>query len=86
MRYASARRLCRMQLVNWLTEKMNQNMYFLTIVATVMLPLGFFTGLLGINVDGMPGATNTPWAFFGGALLLGVALVEVWILRRLKWF
>ena len=75
------------ELVNRLSERMNRNMYMLAIVATVMLPLGFFTGLLGINVDGMPGATNTPWAF--GAvcvLLLIVAVAEIVILRRLRWF
>ncbi|MGR8947725.1 MAG: zinc transporter ZntB [Gammaproteobacteria bacterium] len=75
------------ELANRLTERMNKNMYLLTIVATVMLPLGFFTGLLGINVDGMPGAVDTPWAFgVVCAVLLLVAVAEILILRRLRWF
>jgi zinc transporter len=75
------------ELRNRLSERMNQHMYLLTVVSAIMLPLGFFTGLFGINVDGMPGTTNTPWAFGAVCALLGiVVLIEIWILRRLKWF
>jgi Mg2+ and Co2+ transporter CorA len=35
-------------------EKMNRAMYMLSIVTGIFLPLGFLTGLLGINVGGMP--------------------------------
>ncbi|MFT5174893.1 MAG: zinc transporter [Gammaproteobacteria bacterium] len=74
------------ELRNRLSEKINQNMYLLTIVSAIMLPLGFFTGLFGINVDGMPGTTNTPWAFAAVCALLGiVVLIEILVLRRLKW-
>ncbi|MEL7133824.1 MAG: CorA family divalent cation transporter, partial [Pseudomonadota bacterium] len=61
------------------------NGYVLSIVAAVFLPLGFVTGLFGVNVAGMPGI-DTPWAF---AALCGALLVmtagAVWVLRRLKW-
>jgi zinc transporter len=75
------------ELMNRLSDQMNRNMYLLTIVASVMLPLGFITGLLGVNVDGIPGAANTPWAF--AAVCAGMAAlvaVEVWLLRRNQWF
>lgn len=75
------------ELMNRLSDQKNRNMYLLTIVATIMLPLGFFTGLLGINVDGIPGSENAPWAFaLVCALLVLVVGLEVWILRRLRWF
>lgn len=75
------------ELINRLSDQMNRNMYLLTIVATIMLPLGFFTGLLGINVDGIPGSENAPWAFaLVCALLVLVVGLEIWILRRLRWF
>ena len=75
------------ELMNRLSDQMNRNMYLLTIVATVMLPLGFITGLLGVNVDGIPGSENTPWAFaLVCALMALVVVLEVWILRRLRWF
>ena len=46
------------ELVNQLTEQMNTRMYLLSLVAAIFLPLGFFTGLLGVNVGGIPGAEN----------------------------
>ncbi len=73
------------ELTNRISQRMEQTMYVLTIVATIMLPLGFLTGLLGINVAGIPGA-DSKWAFWvvcGG--LTAVGAVEVWLLKRLKW-
>ena len=75
------------ELVNRQSEQMNTNMYLLAIVLSVMLPLGFVTGLLGVNVDGILGSANTYCAFAlvsGG--LLPFALLEVWLLRRFRWF
>lgn len=73
------------ELVNRISHRMERTMYILTVVATVMLPLGLLTGLLGINVDGIPGA-KTAWAFWAvcGALV-AVAAIEVAVLRRFKW-
>jgi zinc transporter len=60
-------------------------MYVLTVVATIMLPLGFLTGLLGINVGGIPGAEN-PWGFIAVCLALAALVAaEIWLFRRLKW-
>jgi zinc transporter len=68
-----------------LSEQMNKAMFLLSIVAAIFLPLGLLTGLLGINVGGIPGAEN-PLAFAGVALLLiGIAGVLVLIFKRLKW-
>ncbi|WP_147110244.1 zinc transporter ZntB [Tateyamaria sp. syn59] len=61
------------------------NGYVLSIVAAVFLPLGFVTGLFGVNVAGMPGI-ETPWAFAALCVSLVVMTVgAVWVLRRLKW-
>ena len=63
-------------------ERMNRTMYVLSLVATVFLPLGFVTGLLGINVAGIPG-TDAPFAFAVVAAGLAVlAFVEVLLFRR----
>ena len=72
------------ELMNRLSDQMNRNMYLLTIVASVILPLGFVTGLLGINVDGIPGSENTPWAF--AAVCVAMMAAEIWFLRRRRWF
>jgi zinc transporter len=63
----------------------SRTMYLLTLVAAVFLPLGLLTGLLGINVGGMPGA-DSPRAFWlvtGGLVVLAVGLVVVF--KKLRW-
>ncbi|MBX7494037.1 zinc transporter ZntB [Qipengyuania sp. 1NDW9] len=59
--------------------------YMLTIVAGIFLPLGFLTGLLGINVGGMPGMNDPDafWTVVTFCLLLFVTLIIVF--RRLRW-
>ncbi len=73
------------ELMNRISQRMEKTMYALTVVATIMLPLGFLTGLLGINVGGMPGA-DTSWAFWAvcGMLVL-VAVFEIWLFKKFKW-
>jgi len=65
---------------------LNKNMYVLSVVAAIFLPLGFLTGLLGINVGGMPGADNTDafWIFCG--LLVIVVGLQVLLFKKMKWF
>ena len=73
------------ELNNRLSEQMNKAMYLLSIVAAIFLPLGLITGLLGINVGGIPGAENK-WAFlFVTFSLVLIALVLLSIFRRIKW-
>lgn len=73
------------ELNSHLSERMNRAMYTLSIVAAIFLPLGLITGLLGINVGGIPG-TDSPWAFLivaSGIVLIAVVLV-LWF-KRIKW-
>lgn len=59
--------------------------YLLTIVAAIFLPLGFITGLLGINVAGMPGTDNGQafWVVVGLCCIIFVMqLVLFW---KWKW-
>jgi len=60
-----------------------QTTYVLTIVAAVFLPLGFITGLLGINVGGMPGVNNGD-AFWVVVGLCGV-IFALMLLLFWKW-
>jgi len=41
-----------------LAQQQNSRMYVLSIVAAIFLPLTFVTGLLGMNVGGLPGINN----------------------------
>ena len=61
-------------------DQMNRNMYRLSVVATVFLPLGFVTGLLGVNVVGIPGSENPEAFFFLCGLLVALTALEIWIL------
>jgi len=67
-------------------EKMNQNTYLFSVIAAIFLPTSFLTGLLGVNVGGIPG-TESPVAFTLFCLgLIGIFALEFWILRRLRFF
>jgi zinc transporter len=73
------------ELASRLSEQMNRRMYLLSMVAAVFLPLGFLTGLLGINVAGIPGE-KYPWAFeIVVLMLIGVIGLQIWIFKRWKW-
>lgn len=73
------------ELSNRLAESANSRIYLMSIVAGIFLPLGLVTGLLGINVSGMPGV-ETPWAFWAVCGLLVVLLgIELWLFRRMRW-
>ena len=73
------------ELVNHLSEQLNRRMFLLSVVTVVFLPLGFLTGLFGINVGGIPGA-QSPWGF--AAFCLGVGAVGagiVLLFKRSRW-
>jgi zinc transporter len=52
-------------------ELLDQRSLVISIAAMVFLPLTFLTGLLGMNVEGIPYAQE-PWAFWG---VVGVSVV-----------
>lgn len=66
--------------------RLERNGYRLSIVAAIFLPLGFLTGLFGVNVGGMPGI-NDSHAF--ALLCLGMVVIgvlSVVVMRLLRWF
>jgi zinc transporter len=74
------------QLFSEHNERLNQRMYMLAIVTTVFLPLSFLTGLLGINVGGIPGA-ESPYGFM---IFLTITVLVggwvMWLLKRKHWW
>lgn len=74
------------EIANILSDRLNKNMYILSVIAAIFLPLGFLTGLLGINVGGIPGAENeNAFVIFGG-ILVAIVAAQVAIFKKLKWF
>jgi len=73
------------ELSSRLSEKMDRTMYVLSMVAAIFLPLGFLTGLLGINVGGIPGADyQGSFAIFVLILVL-LVIIQIWLFRLKKW-
>ena len=68
-----------------LSEQMNKTMYVLSIVAGIFLPLGLLTGLLGINIGGIPGTDNSSAFTLFCILLIVIAGLQVWFFKRKKW-
>jgi zinc transporter len=76
------------QLTDLRGEQMDSRSLLISIVAFIFLPLTFITGLLGMNVEGIPYA-GRPWAFWGvvavcvliGALVLGWFMWRHWLRR-----
>ncbi|MGI9302989.1 MAG: zinc transporter ZntB [Gammaproteobacteria bacterium] len=73
------------ELAGRLSEQINSRMYVMSLAAVIFLPLGFLTGLLGVNVGGIPGAE-----FGGGFVIVCIVLVivvaaQIWIFRRNRW-
>lgn len=71
------------ELLTQVSEEMNRRSYVFTVVATIFLPLGFFTGLMGINVGGMPGV-NEEDAFWVVVLMCAGIIALLGVLFRLK--
>ncbi len=64
---------------------LGRNSYVLSVIAAIFLPLGFLTGLFGVNVAGMPGL-DWPMAFAAltvASVVLGAGLYLLF--RWLKW-
>lgn len=73
-------------LTSRLSGQMNRTMYVLSLVATLFLPLGFVTGLFGVNLAGMPGTEADGafvWLVLALALLTAVQVVFFWLRRWL---
>jgi len=67
------------------SEKTERRIYTLTVLAAIFMPLSFVTGLLGVNLAGIPEATD-PLAFLALCGLLSViVLVQLLILRLKGW-
>ncbi len=67
------------------SELMDARALMISIVALVFLPLTFVTGLLGMNVDGIPYA-HQPWAFWGvTGVCVAIALVVIGWFARAHW-
>ncbi len=66
--------------------KLGRNTFLFSVLTAIFLPLTFVTGLLGINVGGIPGASHGDAFWVIAGVLLFIMVLEVIIFRWLKWF
>lgn len=67
------------------SNRMNEIMKVLTIIATIFIPLTFLAGVWGMNFDHMP-ELRWRWGYaLAWGLMLGLALIMLALFRRKKW-
>jgi zinc transporter len=68
-----------------LSTMLGDRLYVLTLISAIFLPLSFVTGLLGVNVGGVP-LRETSWAFWILCIfLIGLAFAQWWVAKRFNW-
>ncbi len=67
------------------SDRLNRNLYILSVISAVFLPLSFLTGLLGVNLGGIPGSEDGGafWEF--SAALCVVLVLQLLVLWRMRW-
>ena len=74
------------QLTDLRAELIDTRGLVISVVALVFLPLTFLTGLLGMNVNGIPFA-HEPWAFAAVVgVCVAISVAVAWYFIRAKWF
>jgi zinc transporter len=68
-----------------IAQQQNSRMYVLSIVAAIFLPLTFVTGLLGMNVGGLPGVDSSLGFIGSVAVMVVCAIIAALVLRWKKW-
>ena len=74
------------EFANLQAEKMNARMYVLSILSGIFMPLGFLTGLFGINIGGMPGTDNGSAFWFFCVVLVVLGGGQFLVMRKSRWF
>jgi len=66
-------------------NKMNEVMKFLTMIATIILPMSFITGIFGMNFDFIPFLHDELGFWFSMISMLIVAIIMISWFRHKKW-
>jgi zinc transporter len=71
------------ELSSRLADTMNRNMYVLSVVASIFLPLGLLTGMFGLNVGGVPWLDEPLGFAYVSGILVGIGALQYWLLKKL---
>jgi zinc transporter len=64
---------------------MDRRLYVLSLIAAVSLPLGILTGLLGVNVGGIPMRDSAYGFLVTCVVLVLLSFGLLYLFRRLRW-
>ncbi|MEJ8567839.1 zinc transporter ZntB [Elongatibacter sediminis] len=73
------------EILSVLATEQNTKMYLLSLVAAVFLPLSFLTGLMGMNVAGLPGTENPASFTILAVVMVAIGVGILWLFRLKKW-
>jgi magnesium transporter len=78
--------------MSYVSNRMNEVMKVLTIIATIFIPLTFIAGIYGMNFNTESSPLNMPelnwyWGYpFSLALMAGIAMIMIIYFKRKGWF
>ncbi len=67
-------------------DRINRNMYFISMMAAVFLPVTFLTGLFGVNLGGIPGGKSEKGFIVFIIVLVLVIIIQVYAFKRSERF
>ena len=65
-------------------EQNNRSLFVLTIVTVLALPINIITGLMGMNVGGIPWAQNEAGFWIIIAIIASITVVAAWLAFKPK--
>lgn len=69
-----------------ISNRMNEVMKVLTIIATIFIPMTFIAGIYGMNFKFMP-ELDWRWGYFAvWGMIVAVAVIMIFYFKRKKWF
>ena len=72
--------------LSMMSNKMNEVMKVLTVIATIFIPLTFIVGIYGMNFPNMP-EMNWPWAYYAvWGVMIAVVGAMIFFFRKKNWF
>ena len=73
------------EIISQRSDQLNQRVYVLTVLAGVCLPLSVLTGMLGMNVGGVPLSASVAGFWITTLSMLTLAGITLGVLRLIKW-
>ena len=68
------------------SDRVEKRLRFLTIVSMITLPLGLISGLLGMNVGGIPGTDFRHGFLMVIIIMIVIVFLQFWYFKRNGWF